>query len=90
MAKVTVHGETKGQREQPNPQQPITQSPQRGAQTTSAHLHWCGADPPSSWPAHIAGNKGDPPKRGFGHFRGLFFIIDPQERVLNYCFQIDL
>jgi len=27
-------------------QQPITQSRQRGAQTISAHLHWCGADPP--------------------------------------------
>ena len=43
----------------------ITQSRQRGAQTTSAHLHWCGADPPSSWPAHVAGHAGDPPKRGY-------------------------
>jgi len=33
--------------EQPTPQQPITQSRQRGAQTTPAHLYWCGAYPPS-------------------------------------------
>ena len=37
-------------------QEPIKQSRQRGAQTTlaSAHLHWCRADPPSSWPTHVA------------------------------------
>ena len=51
--------------EQPNPQKPTTQSRQRGAQTTSAHLHWCGANPPSSWPAHVADHKGDPPKRDY-------------------------
>jgi len=41
-------------------QQPITQSRKRGAQTTPAHLHWCGADPP-----HVAGHKGHPPKWGY-------------------------
>jgi len=46
-------------------QQPITQSRQKGAQTTSAHLHWCGADTPSSWPTHVAGHKGHPQKRGY-------------------------
>ena len=38
-------------------QQPITQSRQRGAQTTPAHLHWCGAYPPSSWPAQAASHE---------------------------------
>jgi len=47
------------------PEQPITQSRQRGAQTTSAHLHWCGADSPSSWLTHVAGYKGDLSKRGY-------------------------
>jgi len=32
------------------PQQPITQSRQHAAQTTSAHLYWCGADPSGPWP----------------------------------------
>jgi len=62
------------------PQQPITQSRQRGAQTTSAHLHWCGADPPSSWPTHVVGHKSDPPKRYyifaiFASFYTLSFIV---------------
>jgi len=35
-------------------QQPITQSRQSGTQTTSAHLHWCEADPPSSMPTHFS------------------------------------
>jgi len=56
------------------PQQPITQSRQRGAQTTSAHLHWCGADPPNSWPTHVVGHKSVFPKRGyiFDIFAGFF------------------
>jgi len=63
--------------EQPNPQQPITQSRQRGIQTTSVHLHWCGANPPSSWPAHVDSNKGNPPKRGyiFAIFAGFFVCL---------------
>jgi len=67
--------------EQPNP--PITQSRQRGAQTTSTHLHWCGANPPSSWPAHVAGNKGDPPKQGyiFAIFAGFFDTVQPRSSV---------
>jgi len=44
------------------PQQPITQSRQRGAQTTSAHLYWCGADPSSPWPAPVASHGGHAPK----------------------------
>jgi len=47
------------------PQQPIRASRQRGGQTTSAHLHWCGADPLCSWPAQAAGHRGDLPKRGY-------------------------
>jgi len=55
----------KSMRNNKTPQQPITQSRQRGAQTTSAHLHWCGADAPRSWPTHVAGRKGNCPKRGY-------------------------
>ena len=58
--------ETKGQwKTTKTLQQPIPQSRQSGAQTTSAHLHWCEADPPSSMPTHfssmpthVAGHKG--------------------------------
>jgi len=50
---------------QPNPQCLITQSRQRSAQTTSIHLHWCGADPHSSWPAHVTCNKGNPLNWGY-------------------------
>jgi len=64
MIKVTVHEKRKVNGNRATPQQPITQSWQRGAQTTSAH-QCCGADPPSSWPTHVAGHKGDPPKRGY-------------------------
>ena len=58
------------------PQQPITQSRQCGAQTTPAYLHWCRADPPSSWAAHGAGHRGNPPKRGYisAIFAGVFLI----------------
>ena len=45
MTKVTFQGETSIRNNQ-TPQQPITQSRQRGAQTTPVHLHWCGAYPP--------------------------------------------
>ena len=50
------------------PQQPITQSRQRGAQTTPAHLHWCGAYPPSSWPTQAASSRVDALKQD-SHFR---------------------
>jgi len=42
---------------------PITQSRQHGAQTTSAHLYWCGADPSGPWPAPVAGHGGHCPER---------------------------
>jgi len=50
------------------------------AQTTSAHLHWCGADPPSSWPTHVAGHNGHAPKRGyiftiFAGFLSPFLVV---------------
>ena len=45
------------------PQQPITQSWQHGAQTTSAHLYWCGADPSGPWPAPDASHRGHCPER---------------------------
>jgi len=77
MTKVTVHGETKGQwKNDQTLQQPITQSRKRGAQTTSTHLHWCRADPPSSWPTHVTGHrdKGHAPKWDyiFAIFAGFF------------------
>jgi len=43
-------------------QQPITQSRQHGAQTTSAHLYWCGANPSGPWPAPVASHEGHAPK----------------------------
>ena len=47
-----LEGKQRCSRSTTNPRkQPIMQSRQRGAQTTPAHLHWCRADPPSSWPA---------------------------------------
>jgi len=45
------------------PQQPITQSRQRSAQTTSVHLYWCGADPSGPWPAQVASHGGHCPER---------------------------
>ena len=43
-------------------QQLITQSRQRGAQTTSAHLNWCGPNPSGPWPAPVANHGGHAPK----------------------------
>jgi len=49
MIKVTVHEKRRVIEEQPTPaSKPIMQSRQCDAQTTPAHLHWCGAHPPSS------------------------------------------
>jgi len=36
-------------------------SRQHAAQTTPAHLHWCGANPPGPWPTQVTGHEGDPP-----------------------------
>jgi len=70
MIKGTVDEETKGQWKNDQAlHQPITQSEcesrQRSTQTTSAHLHWCGPDPSSSWPAQATSHKGHAPKRGY-------------------------
>ena len=55
---------TRGQRKTTKtPQQPITQSRQHGAQTTSAHLYWCRADPSGPWPAPVASHGGHCPER---------------------------
>ena len=65
IAKVTVHGETKGQYRTTKPtiaHHTITTA-RRPDNIHSSALVW--ADPPSSWPAHVAGNKGDSPKRGY-------------------------
>ena len=61
----------------------LSASRQRAVQTTSAYLHWCGADPPNSLstPAHsLAMPAHGPPKRGHfpailaGYFHCRFFI----------------
>jgi len=41
----------------------MTQSRQHGAQTTSAHLYWCRADPSSPWPALVVSHGGHCPER---------------------------
>jgi len=59
------------------PQQPITQSRQHGAQTTSAHLYWCGADPSGPWPAPVASHEGHCPERIhiFAILTGVFLFV---------------
>jgi len=64
------------------PQLAITPSRQRGAQTTPAHLHWCRADPPSSWPAQAADYRGDSPKRG--HICAIFAGVSIIYRITTY------
>ena len=55
-AQLPVHKERQISAEQPQPTalRLIAPSRQRAVQTTSAYLHWCGADPPSSWPTQAA------------------------------------
>ena len=63
MIKVTVHKKRRVNEEQPTLASSSShKSRQRGAQTTPAHLHWCGANPPSSWPTHVASSGVDVPK----------------------------
>jgi len=63
MVKVTVHEKRRVNEEQPTPaSSPSCKSRQRCAQTTPAHLHWCGANPPSSRPTHVASSGVDAPK----------------------------
>ena len=53
MIKVTVHEKRRVNEEQPTSASLSSlsrKSRQRGAQSTPAHLHWCGANPSSSWP----------------------------------------
>ena len=40
----------------------MTQSQQRSAQITSAHLYWCGADASGPWPVPVAIHGGHVPK----------------------------
>jgi len=63
MIKVTVHEKRRVNEEQPTPaSSPSRKSRQHGTQTTPAHLHWCGANPPGSWPTHVASSGVDAPK----------------------------
>ena len=49
MNKLTVHEETRGQwKKRPNPEQPTHNQDSAANRQHPAHLHWCGADPPSS------------------------------------------
>ena len=63
MVKVTVHDKRSVNEEQLTPaSSPSRKSLQRGAQTTPAHLHWCEANPPSSWSTHVVRSGVDAPK----------------------------
>ena len=48
-------------------QQPTHNHDSAAPRQHPAHVHWCGAqaDPPSSWPTHVAGRRGDPPKQDY-------------------------
>ena len=55
---MTVHEKRRVNEEQPTlASSPSRKSRQRGAQTTPAHLHWCRANPPSSWLAQAASRR---------------------------------
>ena len=63
MVKVTVHEKRRVNEEQPTPaSSPSRKSRQRGTQTTATNLHWCEANPPSSWSTHVASSGVDAPK----------------------------
>jgi len=67
---VTVPEKRRVNEEQPtSASSPSRKSRQRGAQTTPAHLHWCGANPPSSWLAQAGGGV-DAPK--YDHISTIF------------------
>ena len=80
MIKVTVHEKRRVNEEQPTPaSSPLRKSRERGAQTTPAHLHWCGANPPSSWPTHVASSGVDRCSdigSHFHHFPTVFKYIN--------------
>jgi len=78
MIKVTVQEKRRVNEEQPTPaSKPITQSRRRDAQTTPAHLHWCGADPPSLWPAQAASQE--------SMLREIGFTFSPFSRRFYLC-----
>ena len=59
MIKLTVHEETRGQwKKRPNPEQPTHNHDSVANRQHPAHLHWCGADPPTSCPTHVADHRG--------------------------------
>ena len=63
MVKVTVHEKQRFNERQPTPaSSPSRKLRQRGAQTTPARLHWCEANPPSSWSTHVASSGVDAPR----------------------------
>ena len=69
-------------------QQPITQSRQRGAQTTSAHLNWPGAGrihPVHGQPMSLATKAIPKTRLHFRHFRGLFICIYIYVHIYNIC-----
>jgi len=75
MIKVTVQEKRRVNEEQSTPaSSPSRKSRQRGAQTTPANLHWCEANPPSSWPTHVASSGVGCSEIGshFHHFPAIF------------------
>ena len=85
---ISVPRETIGKRRnRHNRQQLITPSRQRTTQTTTPHLHLCGADPPSSWPAQAASHEGDLKKSLRScHFRTFSGIVSAlKHRFCGRC-----
>ena len=68
-------------------QQPTHNHDSAAPRQHPAHVHWCGAqaDPPSSWPTHVAGRRGDPPKQDyiFAIFAGILKRSTLRRRPLN-------
>jgi len=77
MIKVTVQEKRRVNEEQPTPaSSPSRKSRQRGAQTTTTHVHWCEANPPSAWTTHVASSWVGCSEIGshFHHFPAVFLV----------------
>jgi len=69
MIKVTFHKKRRVNEDQPtSASSPSRKSRQRGAQTTPTHLHWCGANPPSSNPCRELRSRCSEIGSHFHHF----------------------
>jgi len=85
MIKVTVHEKREVNEKRPNTHNSSSHNHDSAApRQHPAHLHWCGADPPSSWPTHIVGHKSNLLKLGyiFAIFAGFFVLVT---NLLHVC-----